>query len=129
MIWGQPITVFTEHKNLMRDALGLTLDQLYQWRLLLEEYGSKIIYIKGIHNTVADAISWLQYDPSVNQTAESYFATKVIKNSKCSQRQNWIAVSKRWYKLEVDTTNMKIWILCLQITERGMQYTLLQQSR
>jgi hypothetical protein len=25
MLWGQPIKVFTDHKNLMRDALGLTL--------------------------------------------------------------------------------------------------------
>jgi hypothetical protein len=53
MLWGQPIKVFTDHKNLMRDALGLTLDQVYQWRLLLEEYRPKIVYIKGIHNTVA----------------------------------------------------------------------------
>ncbi len=66
MLWGQNIKVFTDHANLMRDALGLTLDQLYQWRLLLEEYGPKIIYIKGIPNTVADAVSWLEYDPSVN---------------------------------------------------------------
>ncbi len=38
---------------------------------------AKIVYIKGIHNTVADAISWLEYDPSVNRTAESYHMTKV----------------------------------------------------
>jgi hypothetical protein len=45
MLWGQNIKVFTDHANLMRDALGLTLDQVYQWRLLLEEYGPKIVYI------------------------------------------------------------------------------------
>jgi hypothetical protein len=66
MIWGQNITVFTDHANCMRDSLGLTLDQVYQWRLLLEEYGPKIVFIKGIHITVADAVSWLEYDPSVN---------------------------------------------------------------
>jgi hypothetical protein len=44
---------------------------------LLEEYGSKIIYIKSIHNTVAEAVSWLEYDPSINQTAESFHMTKV----------------------------------------------------
>ena len=26
MLWGQPIKVFTYHKNCMRDALGLTSD-------------------------------------------------------------------------------------------------------
>ena len=61
MLWGQTITVFTDHKNLMQDALGLTSDQVYHWRLLLEEYGPTIEYIKGIHNTVADTIS---RDPS-----------------------------------------------------------------
>jgi hypothetical protein len=66
MLWGQNKKVFTDQANLMRDALGLTSDQVYQWRLLLEEYGPKIVHIKGIHNTVADAVSRLEYDPSVN---------------------------------------------------------------
>jgi hypothetical protein len=66
MLQGQNIKVFTDHANLMRDALGVTLNQVYQWRLLLEEYGPKIVYIKGIHNTVADAALWLEFDPSVN---------------------------------------------------------------
>ncbi len=48
---------------------------------MLEEYGPEIVYIKGIHNTVADAISQLEYDPSVNQTAESYHMMKVKKTS------------------------------------------------
>ncbi len=56
MLWGQDIKVYTDHKNLTRDALGLTSDRVYRWWLLLEEYAPKIIYIKGIHNTVADAI-------------------------------------------------------------------------
>jgi hypothetical protein len=62
----------TDHANLMTDALGLTSDRVYQWRLLLEEYGPEFVYIKGIPNTVADAVSWLEYDPGVNQTAESF---------------------------------------------------------
>ncbi len=63
MLCGQQIMVYTDHKNLMQDALGLTSDQVYRWRLLLEEYGPTIMYIKGIHNTVADAISRLDYGP------------------------------------------------------------------
>eukprot|EP00804_Cyclotella_cryptica_P019771 CCRYP_009684-RA/>CCRYP_009684-RA protein AED:0.33 eAED:0.05 QI:0/-1/0/1/-1/1/1/0/165 len=47
----------------MQDALGLTSDRVYRWRLLLEEYDPTIMYIKGIHNTVADAISRLNYGP------------------------------------------------------------------
>jgi hypothetical protein len=66
MLWGQDIKVFTDHKNLTRDVLGLTSDRVYHWQLLLEEYAPKIIYIKGIHNTVANAISQLDYDPKLN---------------------------------------------------------------
>jgi hypothetical protein len=85
MLCGQNIKVFTDHANLMRNALGLTSDRVYQWRLLPEEYGPKIFYIRGIHNTVVDTVSWLEYDPSVNQTAESFHTTKVRYNSR--QRQ------------------------------------------
>jgi hypothetical protein len=63
MLWGQSIKVYTDHTNFIRDALGMTLDRVCQW---LEEYGPKIVYNKGIHNTIADAISQLEYDPSVN---------------------------------------------------------------
>jgi hypothetical protein len=70
MLWGQDIKVYTDHKNLLRDALGLTSDRVYQWGLLLEEYATKIIYIKGIHNTVVDATLQLEYDPKLNKTNE-----------------------------------------------------------
>jgi hypothetical protein len=63
MLWGQNIKAYTDHKNLTTDALGLTSDRLYRWRLLLEEYAPEIIYKKGIQNTVADAILQLEYDP------------------------------------------------------------------
>jgi hypothetical protein len=77
---------------------------VYQWRLLLEEYGPKIVYIKDIHNTMADAVLWLEYDPSVYQTAESFHMTKVRNNG--SQRQYWMTVSKKWYKLDIDSDNL-----------------------
>jgi hypothetical protein len=50
-LWGQDIKVFTDLKNLTRDAIGQTSDRVYQWRLLLEEYAPKIIYNEVIHNT------------------------------------------------------------------------------
>ena len=62
----------------MQDALGLTSDQVYRWRLLLEEYGPTIVYIKGIHNTVAGSISWLDYRP--------------IKDD----RSNWMTFAQCW---------------------------------
>jgi hypothetical protein len=63
MPWGQEdIKVYTDHKNITQDALGLTSDRVYHWQLLLEEYAPNIIYIRGTQNTVADAILHLEYD-------------------------------------------------------------------
>ena len=53
MLYEQRTKVYRDHKNLNQDALGLTSDCVYQWRLILEEYGPEIMHIKGIHNTVA----------------------------------------------------------------------------
>ena len=46
MLWGKDIKAYTDHKNLTRDALGLTSDRVYRWWLLLEEYAPEIIYIR-----------------------------------------------------------------------------------
>ncbi len=42
MLWGQDIKVYTDNKNLKRDALGFTSDRVYHWRLLLEEYAPEM---------------------------------------------------------------------------------------
>ncbi len=36
----------------------------------MEEYAPAIIHIKGIHNTVADAVLQLEHDPKLNKTNE-----------------------------------------------------------
>ncbi len=50
MLWGQEIKVYTDHKNITREALGLTSDRVYCWQLLLEEYAPEIIHINGIRD-------------------------------------------------------------------------------
>ncbi len=94
-MWGQRINVYTNHKNLTRDGLGLTSDRVTRWRILLEEYAPKIIYVKGIHNAVADAISRLDYDPKLNSTNEYNHATHV-RSPKEEGCQNWLMFSKFW---------------------------------
>jgi len=32
MLWGQRTKVYTYHKNLIQDALGLISDNVYRWR-------------------------------------------------------------------------------------------------
>ena len=80
MLWGQWINVYTNHKNLTWDGLGLTCDRVTSWRICLEEYAPEIIYIKGIHNnnTVADAFLWLECDPKLNSINQYNHATHVM---------------------------------------------------
>ncbi len=85
MLWGQQIKVYTDHKTLIRDEPGLTSDRVYRWRLLLEEYAPEFVYIKGIYNTVADAVSWLEYNPEVNLTNEQTFANLRILGKRWQQ--------------------------------------------
>ncbi len=95
MLWGQNIKVYRDHKNLTRDALGLTSDRVYCWRLLLEEYAPEIIYIKKIHNTVADAILQLEYDPKLNTTNEYTHAMLGVEPEELSA-QRWKSFACHW---------------------------------
>jgi hypothetical protein len=96
MLWGQDIKVYTDHKNLTRDALGLTSDRVYRWQLLLEEYAPEIIYIKGIHNTVAEAILQLKYDSKLNKTNEYTHAMLGVEPEELSA-QRWKSFAHHWH--------------------------------
>ncbi len=95
MLWGQDIKVYTDHKNLTRDALGLISDRVYRWQLLLEEYAPEIIYIKGIHNAVANAILRLEYDPKLNTTNEYTHAVLGVEPEELSA-QRWKSFVHHW---------------------------------
>ncbi len=71
---------------------------------MLEEYGPKIVHIKGIH-TVADTVSWLEYNHSVNPTTESFHMMKV-RNKQSRQRLCWMTVLKNWCKLDIYSDNL-----------------------
>jgi hypothetical protein len=104
MLWGQSIKVYSDHKNLTRDALGLTLDRVYRWRLLLEEYAPKIVYIKGIHNTVADAISQLECNLLLNLTNEYNHAMHGM-STKEPAHHKWNTFSKHWHSYNKDCSH------------------------
>jgi hypothetical protein len=53
----------------------------------LEEYALEIIYIKGIHNTVVDAILQLEYDPKLNKTNEYSHAMLGVEPEEMSVQQ------------------------------------------
>ena len=49
--------VYTDHKNLTFE--NLQTQRVIRWRLYLEEFGPKLVYIKGEKNVVADTLSRL----------------------------------------------------------------------
>ena len=52
ILLGHQIEVFTDHKNLVYKHFDT--ERVMRWRLILEEFGPKLTYIKGEHNIVAD---------------------------------------------------------------------------
>ncbi len=59
MLLGQTIIIKTDHKNLTHPNSTHTSNQVLCQRLLLEEYGVELEYIKGEKNIVADVLSHL----------------------------------------------------------------------
>ena len=59
IIYGYPIRVYSDHKNLVHDATVSDSQRVMRWRMILEEYAPEIIHIKGEQNIAADALSRL----------------------------------------------------------------------
>ena len=59
IVFGHDITVYTDHLNLTYDNTEYNSDRVLRQRLILEEYGVCLVYIKGCSNVVADAHSRL----------------------------------------------------------------------
>ena len=60
ILLGQQITVYTDHKNLTYK--NFNTKRVIRWRLVLEEFGPELIYLKGERNIVADALSCLDIE-------------------------------------------------------------------
>ena len=57
--------MYTDHKNIT--CTNFNTDRVYRWRLVLEEYGPEIRYIKGEKNIAADALSRLPLQDDVKE--------------------------------------------------------------
>ena len=51
---GQKLRIYTDHKNLT--CKFCNTNRVLRWRLILEEYGLDIEYIRGENNIVADGL-------------------------------------------------------------------------
>jgi len=57
ILLGHPIIVHTDHQNLTYK--NFNTERVMRWRLIIEEFGPELRYIKGEHNVIADALSRL----------------------------------------------------------------------
>ena len=72
ILLGQKIVVHTDRKNLT--CKNFNTERVMRWRLILEEYGPTLHYIKGERNIVADALSriGMVQDPVTEDLMQSY---------------------------------------------------------
>ena len=68
ILLGQQIRVFTDHQNLTYK--NFNTERVMRWRLILEEFGPELNYIKGEKNIVADALSRLSMHNEINETTD-----------------------------------------------------------
>ncbi len=93
----------------------------------MEEYAPEIIYIKGIHNTVADTILQLEYDPKLNTTNEYTHAMLGVEPEKLSA-QRWKSFAHHWRSYNDASTPTQAHCFqgmkCLQTTVMRTKYIL-----
>ena len=58
IVLGHQITVYTYHKNITYKFLNT--ERVMRWRLILEEFGPELKYIKDENNVMTDALSCLE---------------------------------------------------------------------
>ena len=80
----------------------------------MEEYAPQIIYIKGIHNTVADAVLRLDYDPKLNKTNEYTHAMLGVETEELSTQQ-WKLFAHHW--CSYNETSMPTQAYCVHMSE------------
>ena len=72
ILLGQRLRVHTDHKNLTFKHFNT--DRVMRWRLVLEEFGPELVYVRGEKNVVADALSRLALSDNVHPSQESLLA-------------------------------------------------------
>ena len=65
ILFGQKLAVQTDHANLV--CKSLTSDRVMRWRLYIEEFSPELLYLPGVDNEAADALSRL---PLIETPAE-----------------------------------------------------------
>ena len=75
------ITVYTDHKNLTYQNSAYSGDRVLRQRLVIEEYSTEMLYIKGENTVVADALSRLPISKSGTEDEEIILNRRVFEDT------------------------------------------------
>ena len=84
ILLGQKVKIYTDHKNLTYKQFNT--DRVMRWRLLIEEYGPEIIYVKGLDNVAADALSRLSLSGLPTENDPETFDESFVSNVELAER-------------------------------------------
>ena len=72
MLLGQRIIIYTDHINLTYANTTYSSDRILRQRLIIEEYGAELRYVKGESNVVADTLSRIPITEDDKHTEELF---------------------------------------------------------
>ena len=76
ILFGRKLRIYTDNKNLT--CKKLNTDRVLRWRLILEEYGPDIEYIKGGKNIVSDTLSRITFNWNKETTQKSTDQQEIV---------------------------------------------------
>ena len=68
--------IYTDHKNITCDCFNT--DIVLRWRIILEEYGLDIEYIKFEKYIRSDVLSWLPLNGNQETTQKSTYQKEIV---------------------------------------------------
>ena len=71
ILLGCKLRIYTDHKNI--SCKKFSNDRVLRWRLILEEYGLDIEYIKGEKSIVTDRLSMIILNGNQENTQKSTY--------------------------------------------------------
>jgi transposase InsO family protein len=114
MLLGHRILIKTDHKNLVHPNSHHASDRVLRQRLLIEEYGAELEYIKGETNTIADTLSRVPTEEIflLEQPTDEDFPLDLSKLAKLQEIDDYLqaAVAKQQTKYkEIMRGTQKLW--------------------
>ena len=92
---GASITIYTDHKHLLSQTSDK--NRVFRWKQKLEEYGTALIYVKGLDDVLLKA---LQRESRFFNS--NTFGTKLIKYNPLRSDSHYVVIPISYSTLQLD---------------------------